>query len=85
MKTKDLFCPDVNMSEALRQTVLKGLSRVEITYNADSVESQQLLLSEVFLDAATLDLDRAQKAVNRVQGLCWDIPFLELYEKFQAA
>ena len=37
MKTKDLFCPDVNMSDALRQTVLKGLSRVEITYTADSL------------------------------------------------
>ena len=40
MKTKDLFCPDVHMSEALRQTILTSLSRVEITYFVESVMGQ---------------------------------------------
>ena len=37
MKTKDIFCPDAHMSDALRLNALIGLSRVEITYNAESI------------------------------------------------
>ena len=41
MNTDAIFNPGVSLGRELKETSLTGLSRIEISYNADSVDAEK--------------------------------------------
>ena len=80
-----LFCSTVRMGMALRESCNKGQSRIEITYTATDVAGEDEILHGFFPDRAKVDLDRAERALSRVDGLCWHIPICEMLDRFSTA
>ena len=66
MNTNALFAPTSRMYKAILETKETGLSRIEISYYAESRLSEDLLLSDEFPDRMIEDLDKVQDALNKV-------------------
>ena len=49
MNTNAIFAPTLRMQKALKGTMQTGLTRVEISYYADTFEAQQELFASDFL------------------------------------
>ena len=82
MNMKAIYHPRTRMAQALKETAENGMSRIEITYSADSIEGEEQLLGEDFFKESINDLDLALEAINKVDGLCWRVHLGELIDKF---
>ena len=70
------------MNQALQDSKDEGLSRVEITYTATTLQAEQHFFEPPFQEQAQLNLDAAMKALNAVDGICWHLPVRELFDGF---
>ena len=52
------------MARSLKESRDRGLSRIEITYTAESYDAEQELFKDQFIERATQDLDLAMMALN---------------------
>ena len=82
MNTKAIFYPQLHMGCALKQTHDIGLTRIEITYTAETVEAQNELLDEEFVDLSNINLSNAYLALQRTRGLGWHVPLKTLHQEF---
>ena len=64
MNTNALFTHLMRMMAAFKETMDAGLTRIEITYYADSKEAERQLLSEEYPEQIHADLDQAFAALN---------------------
>ena len=71
MNMKGLFFPSVRMGYAIQESRGEGLSRIEITYTASDQAGEDEILDDEFPDRVTIDLNRAQLALNKVTKLGW--------------
>ena len=74
----------MNMSKALKESQGEGLSRIEITYTATTLEAEKELFTMWFPDRAKRDLDSALSALNSVDGIGRHLPMHELFNGFIA-
>ena len=58
------------------------MSRIEITYTADSIEGEDQHLHEDFWKKSIDHLDLAQEAINKVDDICWKVHLGELIDRF---
>ena len=79
---RNLFYPSVRMGMALLESCDCGQSRIEITYTAIDVAGEEEILHGFFAERAKIDLNKAERALDRVDGLCWHLPLRELLDKF---
>ena len=63
MNTSSIFYPWLHIGHALKQSEDLGLTRIEITYTADSMEAQDELFDEEFLALSELNLSNAYLAL----------------------
>ena len=70
------------MLAALKETQNTGLSRIEISYYADTYEAERLLLEDSFAETMHNDLNKVQAALNTVEGLCYRLPQLSILKEF---
>ena len=70
---------------ALGESRNEGLSRIEITYTATEVASEDEILNGFFAERAKIDLDRAERALDKVNDLGWHLPMRELLDSFVTA
>ena len=70
------------MGQELLESREEGLTRIEITFTAGDQEGEDEILHPIFHERAQIELDRAERALSSVPGLCWHIPQLELLTKF---
>ena len=70
---------------ALRESREEGQSRIEIKYTAQTKEAEEELLHLDFVERAKIDLNRAEDALNKVSGLGWKLPLLQLLDRFVEA
>ena len=82
MNTKAMFYPSVRMGKALRESKDEGTSRIEITYTALNAESEAEFFHPLFGRKAETDLNLAQAALDQVPVLCWRLPMIEMFNKF---
>ena len=73
----------MRMLSALKETIEAGLSRIEITYYADSIVAEQQLLVDGFSETMHKHLDQVQEALNLLDGVCYKVPLLDVLETFQ--
>ena len=59
MNTKGIFYPTVRMGQALRESMDRGLGRIELTYTALTSEAEAELFLPSFRQRARQDLDKA--------------------------
>ena len=68
-----LFYPSIRMGQALNESRDEGQSRIEITYTASSLEGEDEILHPIFHERAKIDLNRAERALDNVEGLGWHL------------
>jgi len=83
MNTNALFAPTQRMLRALKETMAEGLSRIEISYYAESQDAEDELLVFEFPERAHNDLNDVLEALNSVSGLCYRVSLLNLLQTFQ--
>ena len=66
------------MMKALKETAEMGLTRIEVTYYADTREAENQLLASEFSEIIHRDLDLVNAALNSIDGLCYQIPMISL-------
>ena len=84
MRTKNLFCPDCHMTEALRQASNTGLSIIEMTITVRSKKQQDEIFNDNFVKHTNNELTIIFNTLKKIKGIYWHIPPLELYTKWQA-
>ena len=82
MNTKAIFYPQLHMGRALKEACEIGLTRIEITYTAETVEAQNELLDAEFVDLSNINLSNAYLALQRTRGLGWHVPLKTLHQEF---
>ena len=83
MNTNALFTPTMRMLSELKETADAGLSRIEISYYADSDAAQRKLLDSNFCDTIQMDLNKVHEALNSVEGLCYHVDLYGLMVEFK--
>lgn len=83
MNMKGLFYPNMRMGKALKESINQTMTRIEITYSANTINGQTELLDDEFPDRSTVDLGNAFEALNEVEGVCWHLPMKDLFEGLQ--
>ena len=83
MNTQALFAPKSRMVNAIVSTLDEGLTRLEISYYADSQEAERKFFGDGFKIRCEFDLDRVLSALNQVKDLCYRVPLLDLLKTFQ--
>ena len=82
MNMKGLFYPSARIGRAHNESKGEGLSRIEITYTANTSEGEDEILNGVFYLRAQIDLDRAERALNNVKNIGWHLPIHDLMSQF---
>ena len=85
MNMKALYYPSVRMGQALSESRNEGQSRIEITYSAANEEAEAEILNGFFYLRTEIDLDRVERALKSVDGLCWHLPLHHLLDEFVKA
>ena len=62
------------MGQALSESREEGQSRIEITFTATNKAGEEEILHGMFHERAKIELDRAERALDSVDGLGWHIP-----------
>ena len=81
---KELYYPTLHMERAIKETVQYGLTRLEITYTADTLNGENELLDEIFPGRAEVDLWNVFLALKTVQDICYHLPLSTLLNTFNA-
>ena len=84
MNTKAIFYPPFCQGRVLKESSEHGITRIEISYYADSVEMEGEYFKDEFTEQAEKDLATVLKALNELEGLCYTVSQLALMETFQA-
>ena len=71
------------MLAALTESLREGLTRIEISYYADTKLAQDQLLQPDYAVEMSSDLNIVRNALNSAVGLCYRVPFQRLMEVFQ--
>ena len=82
MNTNAFFYPSVRMGLALSECRDEGQSRIEITFKASNQAGEEEILDPMFYERARSELNRAERALDSVSGLCWHISHHELLTNF---
>ena len=70
------------MERAIRETVSTGLTRIEITYTAASVNAEEKLLDEFFATRAELDIQSVFRSLMTMTDLGYHLPLATLLNNF---
>ena len=79
---KGIYYSNVLMGRALQESVMVGLTRIELTYGATTLEGEAELFDELFPDIAEINLNQAFLALQSVQELGWHLSLKELLDTF---
>ena len=60
-----------------------GCTRIEISYIANSPKAVQEIFSPSFLEDAKHDIKTFEHILNRVSGICYKVPLINLLHVFQ--
>ncbi len=82
MNTNAIFFSSAHMYRELRKACHDGLTRIEISYSAEDLDQEKLLLHEGFHKNAAIELDLVQEALQEMDGLGVQMPMQKLYEAF---
>ena len=74
MNTAAIFYPNTRMGQELHESREEGLTRIEITFTAMDLDGEDEILHHIFHERAAIELDRAERALKSVEGLCWHVP-----------
>lgn len=82
MNTRALFYPSIRMGQALTESRDAGLTRIEITYTADTRAKENWLLHRLFPPEAKQHISKVAQALSRVKGISWRLPLTKLLDTF---
>ena len=60
-----------------------GLTRIEISYIAESPEAMNEIFSNSFLENAQVDINTLEWCINKTSGICHRVPLRDLLHGFQ--
>ena len=83
MNTTSLFVPKMHMMRALKESVDFGLTRIEISYYADSSGAESELWKSNTATRMHQDLDKVAAALATISGICYRLPLNDLLQEFQ--
>ena len=70
------------MSPVLIEASERGLTRIEISYIADSPEAVKKIFSNSFLGDAMMDLETMESCINLTSDICYSVPLKDLLHTF---
>ena len=59
------------------------LTRIEISYVANSQLTRDIIFSESFVEDSKKDLKNFEKCLNLTPGICYRVPLIDLLHTFQ--
>ena len=84
MNTDAIFYPTYQMSRKLQEAEKFGITRIEISYYADSFEAYKQYHHPEFLESAQRDIDNVQLALNVINSMCFKVSINAIFEAFQS-
>ena len=82
MNTQAIFHPGVSLGRELRETSLTGLTRIEISYYADSVDAEMEFWDPLFYERACRDTVEVHSALSVIENVGFTVPILHLLQAF---
>ena len=83
INTNEIFDPSLKFGQELQEAVQKGLSRIEISYYAQSVEAEAEFFKSNFTDRAYKDIIKVLNALNTIRGTGYQVPMRHFLQTFQ--
>ena len=83
MNTEAIFRPAYLTGQELKEAWDYGLTRIEISYYADSSQAEELLFRPNFISKASQDIEAVVLAMNVSRVCGYRIPILRMMESFQ--
>ena len=79
MNTNAIFNPEQRLQAMLQEAQEEGVTRLEISYYADSFEAQAEYFADDFAAQARQELYSFQLCLNKLKGVCFRLPLVELF------
>jgi len=83
MNTTGIYFPTMRMQKVLQEFKYEGVTRIEISYSADSVLAEDMLLQEGFADRAAEDISKVLDILNSSADIGFRLSMLELLQAFE--
>ena len=88
MSTQNIFRPGLHQSRVLKETAASGLTRIEISYYADSPIQEKHFWKSDFIERAKRHIEWVEAAVfeaNYLEDspLCYALPLSSLFHHFE--
>ena len=83
MNTEAIFRPTYLTGRELNEARESGLTRVEISYYADTCKAAEFFYRPDFTEKATQDIEDVVLSLNTVKGFCHKISIVKMMEAFQ--
>ena len=83
MNTNALYTQKPVMSSVIKEASNTGLTRMEVSYCAKEPTALKKIFSDSFLNEAKSDIRSFEECINRVAGICYRVPLLDLLTRFQ--
>jgi len=82
MNTSAIYYPSVAMQKTIREFKNDGITRVEISYYADSIEAEDIILDDNFVDRANKDIDAVKSIFDKTTGIIYQLGMKKLLQSF---
>ena len=83
MNTKSIYFPSMRMQRVLQEFKNEGITRIEISYSADSVQAENILLHPLFAYHAAKDIGMVLEILNYTSGIGFGLSMMELLQTFE--
>ena len=82
MNTSAIYYPSMHMQKTIREFQHDSITRVEISYYADSVEAEGMLISDAFVEQANNDINIVQYVLDATEGITHKLGIMGLLSSF---
>ena len=83
MNTNAIFYPSFVQRAILKEAWDKGLTRIEISYYANSEEAEQQFLDKKFAEMTKITIDKVIRVLNSFKHLIHQVHTYDLLDAFQ--
>ena len=82
MNTNAIYYPSMRMQKVMQNFQNEGVTRIEITYSADSVPAENELPHTHLADRAKRDIGKVLEILNQAAGIGYRLGMMELLQAF---
>ena len=83
MNTQYIYTLDLLRPKVLTEGCDLVLTRIEISYIAESEQASNYIYSNSFAANAKKDIEGFEQILNETSGICYKVPLIQLLDVFQ--